>query len=132
WIPLSMPWYSPDHRRSGVIVVAADSALLLGGFERRSPAPDARLRVLRSDGTALLESLPASGWPEQAEALRPPPDAAAWTERLDLPDAQGEPQPLLLAGHAMQRAPLAVVLSRDMRLVLANWRRQAWQVGGFA
>lgn len=132
WIPLSMPWYSPDGRRSGVIVVAADSALLLGGFERRSPAPDARLRVLRNDGSALLESVPASPWPEQAEALRPPPGVAAWTGRLDLPDAQGVPQPLLLAGHAMQRAPLAVVLSRDTRVVLANWRRQAWQVGGFA
>jgi len=132
WIPLSMPWYSHDGRHHGVIVVAADTALLLGGFDRRRPAPDARLRVLRTDGTPLLESEPSSGWPQRAGTLRPPTGVAAWTQIVDAPGDDGQTHGLLLAGHAMQRAPLAVVLSRDTHVVLADWRLQAWLVGGFA
>ncbi len=132
WIPLSMPWSTPHGRHSGVIVVAADTALLLGGFERRSPAPDARLRVLRIDGTPLLESDPSSGWPERAGTLHPPAGVSAWTQIVSRPGDDGRRHDLLLAGHAMQRAPLAVVLSRDTQVVLADWHLQAWLVGGFA
>lgn len=132
WVPLSMPWYGPQGHQRGVIVLAADPSLLVGGFTRTSPAADARLQLVRNDGRLWLAEPAAPGpavWPEGW----PPPDATpAWTLSLQSPAAAGaDPHHWIVVGHAMRRAPMNMVLARDQNAVLKDWRSQAWLVAGF-
>ncbi|WP_374521791.1 ATP-binding protein [Hydrogenophaga sp.] len=130
WIPLSMPWFDANGRLGGVVVMAADTTLLYGGFERTRPSPDVALLVLRSDGSPLVGEHSA-----RTEALATALAQAgertgqSWRE---LPLASDPPSRWLVADHTMRRAPLTVVLSRDTQGVLREWRTQAWLVGSFA
>ncbi len=125
WVPLSMPWYGPSGLQAGVVVLAADPSLLVGGFTRTSPAADAQLQLVRSDGRLWLAEpagRAAAAWPE---GWRPPTDRGTWT--LDL---QGSEREWIVVGHTMQRAPMTMVLTRERAAVLHDWRAQAWLVSG--
>lgn len=131
WVPLSMPWYGPEGRQSGVIVLAADPSLLVGGFTRTSPAPDARLQLVRNDGRLWLAEPAGAGptvWPE---GWPPPDERPAWSLELDSAHDGDAVRHWIVVGHAMRRAPMNMVLARDRDAVLRDWRSQAWLVAGF-
>ncbi|MBX3608744.1 MAG: response regulator [Hydrogenophaga sp.] len=135
WVPLSMPWYLGDGRQAGVIVLAADPSLLVGGFTRTSPAADARLQLVRSDGRLWLAEPAVSDTVVWPEGWRPPADERAWTLDLDSTHAGGRDRHWLVVGRALQRAPMTMVLTRDRDAVLQDWRGQAAlaaAVGGIA
>lgn len=125
WVPLSMPWYLPDGRQAGAIVLAADRSLLVGGFTRTSPATDARLQLVRNDGRLWLAEPAVSDTVVWPDAWLPPDDERAWTLDLDSVPPGGRERHWLVVGRALQRAPMTMVLTRDREAVLQDWRRQA-------
>ncbi len=123
WVPLSMPWYGPDGRQAGVVVLAADPSLLVGGFTRTRPAADAQLQLVRDDGRIWLTEpadRPDTNWPDR---WLPSRDSASWSRDLREGDRNW-----MVVGHALQRAPMTMVLAREREALLRDWRAQAWLV----
>jgi signal transduction histidine kinase len=130
-ISVSMDWQGPAGEFKGVMVLAADPEFLDGGFEHIAPTHDTSLAIYRRD-----RELVSDGPGEGSARLLPASvmnglwaDARPETPRLlVLPDGQAR----LVAAHRLQRFPLMVVITRDVRAVLADWTDQAWLVGSFA
>ncbi len=97
-VALAVPLDSTPGRGGGTMLAAMPAATLLGAFSAALPAADARMLVLRGDGLLLVST-------------------------TDGTLAEGSEN--LVRRHSVPRYQLQVVVSRDLRTVLASWRGAA-------
>lgn len=115
-VALAMPGADEQGHASGWVVGTVPAQGLLGAFPAALPAPDARMYVFRRDGVLL------------ASANAPPVhgDEARIAERLgQAPDLEQrhftDGSDNLVAKHGAAQYGLVLVVSRDLRQVLAGW-----------
>ena len=119
-VALALHFEGTPRLPAGWIVAAMPSAELLGAFGAVSPAGDARMAVMRGDGSLLAGSeletpeLLESGGPQP-----PAPPASVVVRRL--PDGHEK----LVAMHSLAPFDVRVVVTRDLDIVLASWRETA-------
>ena len=109
-----------SRRPGGWIVAAMPSTALLGAFGAVSLAGDARMSVLRGDGTVLAGALPDT--PESLERGSAQP---ATTTSGVVVHRLRDGQQRLVALHVASPFDVRVVVSRDLDSALASWREAA-------
>ena len=130
-LPLTMPWHDQAGRFAGVVELVADPEFLDGSFARAAPSADVSLAIYRRD-RELVSDGPGDGG--TARSLPRSAIDALWIDRevaqpriLTLPDGTQR----LVAAHRLGRAPLLLVLTRDLSFVLAEWTEEALVAGSF-
>lgn len=119
-VALALRFPGTPRQPEGWIVAAIPSGALLGAFGAVSPAADARMAVLRGDGTLLAgaEVAPAA---LLAPGGAPPHADSGSVERRRL----GDGHETLVAMHSLAPHQVRVVVTRDLDVALASWRETA-------
>jgi len=102
------------------IVAAIPANKLLGAFSVASPSADARMAVYRSDGVLLAGNIVQAsrlGEAQLAERLARPRDIELHQFR--------DGSTRLVSLHSLARYDLKVMLTRDLQVVLLDWRHAA-------
>jgi signal transduction histidine kinase len=102
------------------LVAAIPANKLLGAFSVASPSVDARMAVYRDDGVLLAGSIVQAsrlGEAQLAERLARPRDIELHQFR--------DGSTRLVSLHSLERYDLKVMLTRDLQVVLLDWRHAA-------
>ncbi len=128
--PLTMPWFDADGGFAGAIRLVAEPGFLDGSFAMSAPSRETTMDIYRRDlervsgepGTGAAHPLPAPLVDGLWRALPAEP-----ADIMTLPDGGRR----VVAARRLERAPLMLVVSRDLRAVLAEWTEEALIVGAF-
>ena len=113
--------YADPSGAIGWIVAGIPASKLLGAFATAADAGDVRMAVFRDDGSRLAGSLVATPLLGIAET-NPRRAASPVVERRRLSDGSDR----LVAVSGVPRYGMRVMLTRNMKVVLATWRETAW------
>lgn len=120
WVALAVRADSAPGTGGGWIVASLPASALLGAFSVAAPVTDARMVVLRRDGVRLAGGLSDA----------PPVDAMNMVQRLaERPSLYvhrfHDGSERLVGQRSLPRYGLIMVLTRDMKVVLAPWHYTA-------
>lgn len=116
-IAMGMSVLDREGTAAGWVVAEVPAEALRGAFTKASPAPDARMLIVRADNVRITGFLGET--PEMPDpALLIGSDAELGEGRFHFDDGSQR----LVQLRSLERYPVAVLITRDARIVLQRWR----------
>lgn len=116
-IAMAMPVLDREGSAAGWVVAEVPADALRGAFTKASPAPDARMLIVRADNVRITGFLGESReMPDPALLIGPEAELGEGRFRFD------DGSERLVQLRSLEQYPVAVLITRDARIVLQRWR----------